>query len=147
MLYVGYVSVKLEGKRSQKILLGILATKRLKATFLFLFTYSSREPTIRRLHFTCQFWGVIWGKLWNLTMNFSIFQMVYTIFGGKNWLLKTGRQSRFNARDRCSGLVHRDGPEGWDGEGGSGWGTHVPPWLSHVNVWQNHHSIKVLASI
>ena len=29
----------------------------------------------------------------------------------------------------CSGLVHWDDPEGWDGEGGgrggSGWGTHV----------------------
>ena len=23
---------------------------------------------------------------------------------------------------------------GW--EGGSGWGTHVYPWLNHVNVWQ-----------
>ena len=21
-------------------------------------------------------------------------------------------------------------------EGGSGWGTHVHPWLSHVNVWK-----------
>ena len=40
----------------------------------------------------------------------------------------------------CSGLVHRDDPEGWDGEGGgggrSGWGTHVHPWLTHVHVWQ-----------
>ena len=30
----------------------------------------------------------------------------------------------------CSGLVHWDDPEGWNGEGGerrgSGWGTHVP---------------------
>ena len=27
---------------------------------------------------------------------------------------------------------------GWAGkwEGGSGWGTHVHPWLIHVNVWQ-----------
>ena len=26
----------------------------------------------------------------------------------------------------------------WEGrwEGGSGWGTHVNPWLIHVNVWQ-----------
>ena len=32
-----------------------------------------------------------------------------------------------------SGLVHWDNPEGWVGEGGgregSGWGTHVHPWL------------------
>ena len=27
---------------------------------------------------------------------------------------------------------------GWGGkgEGGSGWGAHVNPWLIHVNVWQ-----------
>ena len=36
----------------------------------------------------------------------------------------------------CSGLVHWDDPEGSDGEGGSGWGTQVHPWLTHVNVWQ-----------
>ena len=50
-----------------------------------------------------------------------------------------------------SGLVHWDDPEGWDeeggGRGGSGWGTHVPPWLIHFNVWQNHYNIvKLLAS-
>ena len=39
----------------------------------------------------------------------------------------------------CSGMVHWDDLEGWDGDGdGTGvWdGTHVHPWLSHVNVWQ-----------
>ena len=45
----------------------------------------------------------------------------------------------------CSGLVHWDDPEGWDGDGGgrrgSGWGTHVHPWRIHVNVWQNHYNI------
>ena len=44
----------------------------------------------------------------------------------------------------CSGLVHWDDPEGWDGEGvggGSGWGTHVHLWRIHVNVWQNHYNI------
>ena len=27
---------------------------------------------------------------------------------------------------------------GWGGrwDGGSGWGTHLNPWLIHVNVWQ-----------
>ena len=54
-----------------------------------------------------------------------------------------GRQSRFHDETGCSRLVHRDDPEGWDGEGGrgvggggSGWGTHVHPWLIPVNVWQ-----------
>ena len=48
----------------------------------------------------------------------------------------------------CSGLVHWDDPEGWDGErsgggGDSGWGTHVQPWLIHVNVGQKslHYNI------
>ena len=45
----------------------------------------------------------------------------------------------------CSGLVHWNDPEGWDGEGsgggGSGWGTHVHPGLIHVNVWQNQYNI------
>ena len=26
-------------------------------------------------------------------------------------------------------------------EGGSGWGTHVNPWLLHVNVWQKTTTI------
>ena len=44
------------------------------------------------------------------------------------WMHETG----------CLGLVHWDDPEGWGErwEGGSGWGTHVHPWLIHVDVWQ-----------
>ena len=44
----------------------------------------------------------------------------------------------------CMRQVHRVGAlgwprrMGWEGkwEGRSGWGTHVNPWLIHVNVWQ-----------
>ena len=39
----------------------------------------------------------------------------------------------------CSGLVHWDEPEGWDGEGGGREGQdgeHIQPCLIHVNVWQ-----------
>ena len=44
----------------------------------------------------------------------------------------------YRRKKKCSGLVHWDDPEGWDGvgRGESGWGTHVNPWLIHVNVWQ-----------
>ena len=35
----------------------------------------------------------------------------------------------------CSGTTQRDGV-GSEGGGGSGWGTHVHPWLIHVYVWQ-----------
>ena len=31
---------------------------------------------------------------------------------------ETDLQSRLDACDKCSGLVHWDDPEGWDGEGG-----------------------------
>ena len=45
----------------------------------------------------------------------------------------------------CSGLVHWDDPEGWDGEGGgrggSGWETCVHPWWIHADVWQNLYNI------
>ena len=44
----------------------------------------------------------------------------------------------------CSGLVHWDDPEGWDGEGGGRGvqdGEHVHLWKIHVNVWQNHYNI------
>ena len=37
------------------------------------------------------------------------------------------------------GALGRPRGIGWKGrwEGGSGWGTHVNPWLIHFNVWQN----------
>ena len=43
--------------------------------------------------------------------------------------MKQGSQSR------CTGTTQRDGMGMEVGEG-SGWGTHVHPWLIHVNVWQ-----------
>ena len=37
-----------------------------------------------------------------------------------------------------TGALGRPRGMGWGEwwEGGSGWGTHVNPWLIHVNVWQ-----------
>ena len=42
------------------------------------------------------------------------------------------------------GALGRPRGSGWRGrwEGGSGWGTHVNPWLLHFNVWQNSLQIK-----
>ena len=42
---------------------------------------------------------------------------------------------RQGAQGWCTGMARG---MGWGGrwEGGSGWGTHVHPWLIHVNVWQ-----------
>ena len=55
-------------------------------------------------------------------------------------------QSRFDAWDRVLGAGALGWPRGmglggrW--ERGSGWGTHVHPWLIHVSVWQNHYYIE-----
>ena len=47
--------------------------------------------------------------------------------GGMTWensietcivICETDHQSRLDAWDKCSGLVHWEDPEGWDGEGG-----------------------------
>ena len=37
---------------------------------------------------------------------------MYTIKG------ETDHQHRLDTRNKCSGLVHWEDPEGWDGEGG-----------------------------
>ena len=42
------------------------------------------------------------------------------------------------------GALGRPRGSGWRGrwEGGSGWGTHVNPWLFHFNIRQNPLQIK-----
>ena len=40
--------------------------------------------------------------------------------------------------------MHWDDPEGWDGEGGSGWGTHVHLWRIYFDIWQNQYNIVKL---
>ena len=40
-----------------------------------------------------------------------------------------------NAQGWCTGKTQRDGMRR-EAEGELGWGTHVNPWLIHVNVWQ-----------
>ena len=61
-------------------------------------------------------------------------------------ICETDHQSKYNARNRALKAGTLDNPEGWDGEGGgrrgSGWGTHVHPWLILVDVWQNHNIVK-----
>ena len=50
------------------------------------------------------------------------------------------RQSRFDARYWMLGAGALERPrgmvQGGKREKGSGWGTHVHPWLIHMNVWQ-----------
>ena len=55
-------------------------------------------------------------------------------------ICETDHQSRFDAWDRVlkAGALRWPWGMGWGGreEVGSGWGTHVHPWLIHVKVWQ-----------
>ena len=47
-----------------------------------------------------------------------------------------------------AGALGRPRGMGWGGrrEGGLGWGTHVNPWLIHVNAWQKPlHYCKVIS--
>ena len=46
-----------------------------------------------------------------------------------------GLMHETSARGWCTGKTQRDGM-GREWEGRLGWGTHVKPWLIHVNVWQ-----------
>ena len=58
--------------------------------------------------------------------------------------IETSILSRSPAQVGCmrqvlrAGALGRPRGEGWGGRraGGSGWGTHVNPWLIHVSVWQ-----------
>ena len=47
------------------------------------------------------------------------------------------------------GALGKPRGSGWSGwwEGGSGWGTHVNPWLFHFNVGQNSLQIKIIIII
>ena len=58
---------------------------------------------------------------------------------------ETDRQSRLDAWDKCSGLVHWDDPEGWDGEeGGRGIqdGEHVYTHGWFMSMYgKNHYNI------
>ena len=48
-----------------------------------------------------------------------------------------------------AGALGRPRGMGWGGrwEEGSGWGTHVNPWLIHVNVWQKPLQYRKVISL
>ena len=51
-------------------------------------------------------------------------------------ITSSGWMHETSARNWCTGKTQRDWVEREVGEGGSGWGIHITPWLIHVNVWQ-----------
>ena len=50
-------------------------------------------------------------------------------------IIRPGWMHETSAQSWCTGKTQRDGM-GREAEGGSGWGSHVNPWLIQVNLWQ-----------
>ena len=53
------------------------------------------------------------------------------ILSSVNQITSPGWMHETSARGWCTGMTQRDGM-GREGGGGSGWGTHVDPWLIHT---------------
>ena len=68
------------------------------------------------------------GMFWENSIEASILSRVKQTTS-PGWMHET------SAQGWCTGKTQRDGM-GVRQEGGSGWGTHVNPWLIHINVWQ-----------
>ena len=68
------------------------------------------------------------GIIWENSIETRILSRVKQITS-PGWMHET------SAQGWCTGKTQRDGV-GRKAGGGSGWGTHVNPWLIHVNVWQ-----------
>ena len=59
-------------------------------------------------------------------------------------ICETNHQSRFDAWDRCSGLVHWDDPEGWDGGRGFQDGEHMYTCGRSMSMYgKTHHNIVI----
>ena len=124
------------------------------------FNIITRSHRLHSVSFILTYWKLMflfdwayWEHLVNLAWN--------VLWGDKEWYLFSDDQKQIrmgeDSIETCifsyvkyfaspglmhetgySGLVHWDDPEGWGGrwEGVSRWGTHVHPWLIHVNVCQ-----------
>ena len=61
-------------------------------------------------------------------------------------ICESDRQPRFDAWTGCSGLVHWDDPEGWDGEGGRRgvWDGHMYTRGGFMSMFgKNHYNIVI----
>ena len=57
-----------------------------------------------------------------------------SILSSVKQIASPGWMHETSAQGWCTGKTQKDGM-GREVGGGSGWGTHVNPWLIHVNVW------------
>ena len=90
------------------------------------------------------------GTLWEKA-RVGCFERTACILSGVEQITSPGGMHETSAQGWCTGKTQRDGM-GREAGGGIGWGTHVNPWLIHVDVWQkplqyckviNLHLIKI----
>ena len=104
-------------------------------------TLTSRQPLAQRVGWhqgpSCLFpthrnWHE--DRIWESVLRNFKSNLMTTESTIKDWGLQVGCMRRLLR----AGALGRPGGMGWRGrqEGGSGWWTHVNPWLIHVNVWQ-----------
>ena len=77
-------------KKSQDLFCWIQTTNRLTASSIHSFTYSTNECLQSE---DCIYLSIVKSylrKTLKFVVNFSFFQMLQAIFGGENWLLRTG---------------------------------------------------------
>ena len=73
-----------------------------------------------------------WPKYWSFTFIISPSNEQPGLISFRtNWLGLLAVQGTFKSH-----LQHHSSKASIWQEGGSGWGTHVNPWLIHVNIWQ-----------
>ena len=92
--------------------------------------YAGQEATVRTRHGTTDWFQIGKGVHQGCLLSPCLFNF-YAEYIMRNTGLEEAQAGIKIAR-RPRGI-------GWRGrwEGGSGWGTHVNPWLFHFNVWKN----------
>ena len=77
--------------------------------------------------------GTLWEKVRVGYSERTALKQVY--YQGSN---RSPAQAGYMRQVLRAGALGKPRGKGWIGrwEAGSGWGTHVNPWLIHVNVWQ-----------
>ena len=105
-------------------------------------TPSPNIITLGSYHLNLWIWGWYKHSAPNTSSwSFETLTMLYIEQVLNTWLIQIRYcYSRFDAWDRVlrAGVLEWPWGMGWRGrwEGGSGWETHVHPWLIYVNIWQ-----------
>ena len=95
-------------------------------------TLPTKVRLVKALFFPVVMYGC---ESWTRVGRFGRMALKHVKYHVENELPVQVRCMRQGAQGWCTGMTLWDGM-GREMEEGSGWGTHVQPWLIHVNVWQ-----------